>query len=42
MTMIGAARLQAGLSPAGRAVRIDDDLAEFEQIWRELRYRSPF
>jgi hypothetical protein len=23
-------------------VQIDDDLAEFEQIWRERRYRSPF
>jgi hypothetical protein len=32
----------SGIILGWMAVRIDDDLAEFEQIWRERRYRSPF
>jgi hypothetical protein len=32
----------SGIILGWKAVRIDDDLAEFEQIWREPRYRSPF
>jgi zinc transporter len=40
--MIEAARRASGIILNRQLTHIDDDLANFEQIWRKLRDRSPF
>jgi hypothetical protein len=39
--MIEAARRASGIILDRQLTHIDDDLANFEQIWRKLRDRSP-
>jgi hypothetical protein len=40
--MIEAARRASGIILDRQLTHIDDDLANFEQIWRKLRDGSPF